>query len=80
MNTYEFTLVLKLPNVLDDDLTDRFSPSGAMMKPQVQVAEYVDRFLTKRHRSGIAIRSAIANATGAGCVVDRSKLPRMPLL
>jgi hypothetical protein len=75
MNTYEFTLVLKRPNELDDDLTDRLFAAGCDDGTPSSSGGIVSiDFSRDATDLESAIRSAIANATGAGCVVDRVEI------
>jgi hypothetical protein len=75
MNIYEFTLVLKRPIELDDDLTDRLFAAGCDDGTPSSSGGIVSiDFSRDATDLESAIRSAIANTTCAGCVVDRVEI------
>jgi hypothetical protein len=75
MNTYDFTLILRRPDELTDDLADKLYSAGCD-DATVSSSEGVISIDFSRESSDLesAIRSAIAGVTSAGCVVAKAEI------
>ena len=75
MNTYDFTLVLKGSAPLDEDFVDKLFAAGCDDgTPSSSTGIVSIDFSRQATDLESAIRSAIADATVAGCVVDRVEI------
>jgi hypothetical protein len=76
MKRYDFTLVLKRSAHLDDDFVDKLFAAGCDDgTPSSSAGSVSIDFSRQATDLESAIRSAIADATVAGCVVDRVEIP-----
>jgi hypothetical protein len=75
MNTYDFTLILRGPDELTDELADKLYSAGCD-DATVSSCEGVISIDFGRESSDLesAIRSAVADVTSAGCVVARAEI------
>jgi hypothetical protein len=75
MNTYEFTVILRGPDELTDELADKLYSAGCD-DGTISSCDGVVSIDFGREASDLesAIRSAIANVTSAGCVVARAEI------
>ncbi len=75
MTTYDFTLILSSPAELTEDLADKLFDAGCddgtPISCEGQLSIDFSREATDLES---AIRSAIANASSAGCIVDRVQI------
>lgn len=75
MTTYDFTLVLSEPTELDEDLAERLFGAGCDDGTPGSCGNVVSiDFSREATDLETAIRSAIANAVAAGCVVERVQI------
>jgi hypothetical protein len=75
MVTYDFTLVLSEPIELTDDLADKLFAAGCDdATPSISQGTIAIDFSREAADLESAIRSAIANVSSAGCVVERVEI------
>lgn len=75
MKTYDFTLVLTEPTELDEELAERLFEAGCDDGSPGSCGGVVSiDFSREASDLESAIRSAIANAVSAGCVVAQVKI------
>jgi hypothetical protein len=75
MNKYDFTLVLKGSPELTDDLADRLFAAGCDDgSPGMSCGITVVDFHREAESLEIALRSAIAQVSSAGCIVERVEI------
>ena len=75
MNTYDFTLILAKPRELTDDLADKLFAAGCDdATPSSSNGIVSIDFSREASDLETAIRSAIANVSSTGCVVERAQI------
>lgn len=75
MNTYDFTLILAKPRELSDDLADKLFAAGCDdATPSSSNGIVSIDFSREASDLETALRSAIADVSSIGCVVERAQI------